>query len=149
MSLQFAEMHEQQGRSILLTPQQEQWLTIQRMIAATDLKQRHQPPTRPWRRAVYGLVFSQGFEWATLGLILANMLVLATPHVGMSQVGGGCCWGCWAAVGCMGGSSNGGCNAELVCPIFARADVPAVGEHACVSRLMRGCCAFVFTAPHV
>jgi len=39
LPVQFSEMHEQSGRSILLTAQQEQWMTIQRMIASTGKHQ--------------------------------------------------------------------------------------------------------------
>jgi hypothetical protein len=36
--MQFAKMHQEKGRSVLLTAQQEEWLTIQRMIADTNLQ---------------------------------------------------------------------------------------------------------------
>jgi hypothetical protein len=35
---QFAKLHQEKGRSVLLTVQQEEWLTIQRMIADTNLQ---------------------------------------------------------------------------------------------------------------
>lgn len=35
---QFAKMHQEKGRSVLLTAQQEEWLTIERMIADTNLE---------------------------------------------------------------------------------------------------------------
>jgi hypothetical protein len=38
LAVQFAKMHQEKGRSVLLTAQQEEWLTIQRMIADTNLK---------------------------------------------------------------------------------------------------------------
>jgi hypothetical protein len=38
---QFAKMHQEKGRSVLLTAQQEEWLTIQRMIADTNLQVGH------------------------------------------------------------------------------------------------------------
>lgn len=34
----FSEMHQQQGRCAMLTPQQEGWLRIERMMADIDLK---------------------------------------------------------------------------------------------------------------
>jgi hypothetical protein len=37
-AVQFAKMHQEKGRSVLLTVQQEEWLTIQRMIADTNLQ---------------------------------------------------------------------------------------------------------------
>lgn len=37
-AVQFAKMQEEKGRSVLLTAQQEEWLTIQRMVADTNLK---------------------------------------------------------------------------------------------------------------
>lgn len=36
--MQFSEMHEQQGKSALLTQQQEGWLRIERMMADIDLQ---------------------------------------------------------------------------------------------------------------
>jgi hypothetical protein len=36
--LQFSEMHQQQGKSALLTPQQEGWLKIERMMADINLE---------------------------------------------------------------------------------------------------------------
>jgi hypothetical protein len=38
--LQFSEMHQQQGKSALLTPQQEGWLKIERMMADINLQVR-------------------------------------------------------------------------------------------------------------
>eukprot|EP00882_Tetradesmus_deserticola_P033810 GHRQ01038657.1.p1 GENE.GHRQ01038657.1~~GHRQ01038657.1.p1 ORF type:complete len:184 (+),score=57.40 GHRQ01038657.1:62-613(+) len=35
---QFAKMHQEKGRNVLLTAQQEEWLTIQRMISDTNLR---------------------------------------------------------------------------------------------------------------
>lgn len=52
--LQFSEMHQQQGKSALLTPQQEDWLRIERMMADIDLQVSSTlstmggHPDRPW-----------------------------------------------------------------------------------------------------
>jgi len=83
---QFSQMHQQQGSAILLTPAQEQWLAIQRMLAGATLKTRHVAPKGSKARlAVFKVVMSDAFEAGVMALILVNALMLAMVHDGMSQ----------------------------------------------------------------
>jgi hypothetical protein len=78
-------MHQQQGNGgILLTPQQEQWLAVQRLISGATLTSRPKPPSGRGRRALFNIVTSDAFEAAVMVLIILNMLVLALVHADMS-----------------------------------------------------------------
>jgi hypothetical protein len=81
--LQFGEIAK--GGSAMLTAKQEQWLTIQRMMAATDIEVQPQPPQDFARLLLYHLVTSQAFEAVVIGFIMANMVLLAMTHQGMNQ----------------------------------------------------------------
>lgn len=83
-SPQFAQMQEQQGTSLLLTPAQGAWLSIQRMLAGAASEARYTPPNSPARLAVFNVVTSDAFEGGVMGLILCNVLMLAMAHFGMS-----------------------------------------------------------------
>ncbi|KAF6257951.1 Ion transport protein-domain-containing protein [Scenedesmus sp. NREL 46B-D3] len=66
---QFAKMHQEKGRRVLLTAQQEEWLTIQRMIAETHLR----------------AVTSSSCELLVMAAIICNVLIMAATHADMSQ----------------------------------------------------------------
>jgi hypothetical protein len=78
-------MHEQQGSSVLLTPAQEAWLSIQRVLANAALDPRYPPPPGKLRAAVFAVVTDDVFEAAVMGLIILNVLMLAMVHYGMAS----------------------------------------------------------------
>eukprot|EP00882_Tetradesmus_deserticola_P012558 GHRQ01013311.1.p2 GENE.GHRQ01013311.1~~GHRQ01013311.1.p2 ORF type:complete len:204 (+),score=77.59 GHRQ01013311.1:709-1320(+) len=83
---QFAKMHQEKGRNVLLTAQQEEWLTIQRMISDTNLRPRPVPLSRSrWRVAVFRCVTSSTFELLVMAAIISNVLLMALTHADMSQ----------------------------------------------------------------
>ena len=83
--LQFAEFADSKGGHAMLTPQQQQWLTIQRMLATTQFEACKKAPSSFMRHVVFEVVTSSWFEWLVLGLILGNMIILALSHAGMSE----------------------------------------------------------------
>ena len=78
-------MHQQQGRSVLLTPQQEQWLTIQRLLGGAAPAPRPPPPAGGARLMMYNLVVSDAFEAGILVLIMLNAVMLAMVHYNMND----------------------------------------------------------------
>lgn len=68
------------GTNPLLTPEQEQWLTIQKMLTAAQLQTRYVPPPQPWRRVVFAVVMSKPFDFAMIGVIVLNIIFMMMTH---------------------------------------------------------------------
>lgn len=71
------------GRSILLTSGQEDWLTIQRMMATTKPRAKYVVPRNPVRRWAFRVVMAAWFDWFMVFVILANILSMFLTHEGM------------------------------------------------------------------
>ena len=62
-ALQFHQMKaESSGQSPLLTPEQQQWVTIQKLLATTSLAVKWPPPEDPFRYLVYQLIMWPGWD---------------------------------------------------------------------------------------
>jgi hypothetical protein len=85
LQLQFAEFADSKGGQAMLTPQQQQWLTIQRMLASTQFEACKKAPPSFIGHLVFEVVTSSWFEWLVLGLIIGNMIILALSHAGMDE----------------------------------------------------------------
>eukprot|EP00803_Ostreobium_quekettii_P004182 evm.model.scf_87.7 EVM.evm.TU.scf_87.7 scf_87:110745-119200(-) len=87
----FNEMQQkQEGRSLLLTTEQEQWLHIQKQLAITKPVRQYIPPKNPVRQAVFNVVTSRTFDGIIMGTILLNIAFMALQHADMSDA--------WSAV---------------------------------------------------
>jgi len=73
------------GRSLLLTDRQQDWLTIQRMMATTKPKARYPVPSNALRRACYHVALSNTFDKAMVLVIIANIVTMCMTHEGMSE----------------------------------------------------------------
>lgn len=76
----------QEGRCLLLTSEQEQWLHIQKMVATTQPTQPFKPPENKSRKKVFKIVTSSKFDAIVMGVIITNVLFMALAHANMSQV---------------------------------------------------------------
>ena len=82
----FNEMKEaQQGRSIFLTPEQENWVQIQKIIAWIRPKKNHLRPSMGFRRVIFDFVTTDEFDTVILTLIASNILVMAMVHADMTE----------------------------------------------------------------
>ncbi|KAG1653438.1 hypothetical protein FOA52_010471 [Chlamydomonas sp. UWO 241] len=74
----------QGGKSLLLTGKQQDWLTIQRMMANTKPKPRYPVPANPIRRVCHTIALSNAFDVAMVAVILANIISMFMVHEGQS-----------------------------------------------------------------
>ena len=82
----FNEMKEkQQGKSVFLTPDQENWVQIQKFIADIRPTQSHARPGEGLRRIIFDLVTTDEFDAVIMILIIANVLVMSMTHADMSD----------------------------------------------------------------
>jgi hypothetical protein len=75
---------ENEGRSLLLTNEQEQWLELQRSIASLRAMPRYIPPASPWRARVFEVVTQERFDLLVICIIGANAALMSTHHWGLS-----------------------------------------------------------------
>eukprot|EP00798_Chlamydomonas_sp_ICE-L_P006468 gene6469-3102_t len=73
------------GVSILMTAQQTQWLTIQRLMATTTPARKYKKPTNPIRKFCFAIVFTRWFDIFMITAILLNVLTMFMVHEGMSD----------------------------------------------------------------
>ena len=72
-----------EGRSLFLTEEQQNWLTIQKLLAATKPMRKFKPPEGGLRRMVYNVVTSDWFDGFIMMIIMINVLFMASEHHGM------------------------------------------------------------------
>lgn len=77
-ALQFNEMKAQaNGGNPLLTANQEQWLTIQKMLASTSLSKTFVPPKEnKFRMALFKVALSKWFDTTMCGIIIINVIFM-------------------------------------------------------------------------
>lgn len=75
----------QEGRCLLLTSEQEQWLHIQKMLATTQPNQPCKPPESKIRKKVFKLVTSPKFDAIVMSAIMGNIFIMALTHANMDH----------------------------------------------------------------
>eukprot|EP00798_Chlamydomonas_sp_ICE-L_P030252 gene30252-35240_t len=73
------------GVSVLMTEQQTQWLTIQRLMANTSPRRKYTVPSNWIRKCAFSIMFSRAFDWFMITAILLNILTMFMVHEGMSS----------------------------------------------------------------
>ncbi|GIL93485.1 hypothetical protein Vretimale_19881 [Volvox reticuliferus] len=87
----FAELHQdQQTAGTFLTPQQQSWVKVQRLLLRSEVPYVPPRPPNRFRGMLYSLVSGRGFDVMMLVVILANVVFIAMVHADMS--------GAWQAV---------------------------------------------------
>lgn len=82
----FNEMKDkQEGKSVFLTPEQRNWVAIQKLLVDIRPQKKMQEPENSARRSVFAVVISDEFETFILALILLNVLVMAMTHADMTD----------------------------------------------------------------
>ena len=81
----FNRMKQAGGKSALLTDSQQEWLTVQRMMATTRPKTKYKVPANTLRRWAFRLVISNAFDNFMIAVILANVFTMFLTHQGQSQ----------------------------------------------------------------
>ncbi|GAX82517.1 hypothetical protein CEUSTIGMA_g9944.t1 [Chlamydomonas eustigma] len=81
----FGKMREQLGRSAMLTEVQQEWLTIQRMLATLQLTKKYKRPSGRFRLSVYRVIMTERFEKIMMCIIIANLLPLFMSYQGESD----------------------------------------------------------------
>jgi hypothetical protein len=71
------------GRSVLLTAEQERWLEVQRSLSKLRAMPRYLPPRGAWRARVFDVVTAQWFDLLVISVIVANAATMATYHWGL------------------------------------------------------------------
>lgn len=81
----FNKMKADQDGSALMTEQQKKWVDhIQFAMRAAPII--NLPPPQNWRRPLFNLVESSGFDWFIMLTIMANTALMAMRHAKQSQV---------------------------------------------------------------
>ncbi|KAF5831586.1 Ion transport protein-domain-containing protein, partial [Dunaliella salina] len=73
------------GQSPLLTTQQQQWLTVQQMLASTYIEDTTVPSDNRFRHLVHKLVYNQIVDNLMMFIIIANTVVMFFAHHDMNQ----------------------------------------------------------------
>jgi len=82
----FNEMKDkQEGKSVFLTPEQRNWVAIQKLLVDIRPTRKMSVPDNAARRSVFHVVVSDEFETFILTLILLNVLVMAMTHADMTD----------------------------------------------------------------
>jgi len=82
----FHEMREEsQGQSPLLSQEQQYWLTVQNLIADTEIEDITVPSNSKFRHFVHKLMYNKVTDAFMMLTILGNMVVMFTAHYNMSS----------------------------------------------------------------
>eukprot|EP00798_Chlamydomonas_sp_ICE-L_P013416 gene13416-19269_t len=73
------------GGHVLLTDDQNEWLTTQKMMVSSTLRQNHVCPTNPLRKAAFSIIYCPFAEWAILGVIMVNVFSLMLYFNGQNK----------------------------------------------------------------
>ncbi|GLC39690.1 Caveolin-2 [Pleodorina starrii] len=77
---------EQTAARVFVTPQQQAWVEVQKLLLRTAMLPRPSRPEEPaGRRALFDLVTSAAFGNAITAFVLANTVFMALVHAGMSD----------------------------------------------------------------
>ena len=90
----FNEMKEKQdSRSILLTPEQERWRSIQMLLTNANPRESYVRPDNPSRAYVFDIVTTDKFDGIIMGAIMLSTLFMACEKVGASDAWNDMLWG--------------------------------------------------------
>lgn len=86
----YMQKREAYGRSILMTPQQDLWVEVQKLMAGAQVKTRYLRPVSSsrwgaFRAHVFDIVRSPLFDQIVVTMIVLNMIMLATLHARMTE----------------------------------------------------------------
>ena len=73
------------GASLFLTPEQQAWVTIQRMLTSAVPVRRIPPPAAPSRQAVFNVVQTEAFDGFIMVCILGNILFMSMRTADISD----------------------------------------------------------------
>ena len=82
---QFNKRKHAEGKSALLTDAQQEWLTVQQLMATTKPEKKFPKPSQPLRRLAYSIVQSKNCDLFMVFVILANMGTMFLTHQGESK----------------------------------------------------------------
>lgn len=82
---QFNKIKESEGKSAVLTSAQQEWLTVQQLMATTRPEKRHPCPLAPIRRMAFRIVQSKGFDIFIIAVILLNIGTMFLTHQGQGK----------------------------------------------------------------
>lgn len=74
------------GGAFLLTPEQRKWIEAQKAALRCGPIRIIKPPRHATRRLFFDVVKSPRFEWAIIGCIVANTLLMATQYFGAASL---------------------------------------------------------------
>ncbi len=83
--MQFNKKKEADGKSAMLTDAQQEWLTVQQLMATTKHEKRHPRPKQMLRLLAYRIVQSKRFDVFMIVVILLNMGTMFLTHQGQTQ----------------------------------------------------------------
>ena len=69
----------------LLTQEQEEWVITQRYLWVARPVRHFVPPKKTWRRLIFDVVSSTGFELTIMAVIFVNVIVMSCTYHGMSD----------------------------------------------------------------
>ena len=81
----FKRQHDEMNGMLLLTDAQREWVHVQRSLARVQPAVRRAPAAGSLRLLFFRLVEHRAFDYGMAVLIVLNMVVLATQHVGQSS----------------------------------------------------------------
>ena len=82
----FNEMKEkQEGKSVFLTAEQRNWVTVQKMLVDVRPQRKVSEPQNGFRKMIFKLVITEEFDAFILTLIIMNIIVMAMTHSDMTS----------------------------------------------------------------
>ncbi len=83
--LQFNKLKDKSGQNALMTNEQNEWIVVQKMMAATQPKVKYVTPVNPLRRWAHKVALSEWFDRLIMIVILMNVVCMFMSHAGQSS----------------------------------------------------------------
>jgi len=83
--VQFHKRKAAAGKSALLTDAQQEWLTVQQLVATTRPEKKYASPANLFRRFAFNIVQSKRFDTFMMVIILINVGTMCLVHYGQSK----------------------------------------------------------------
>mmetsp|Transcript_58372 Transcript_58372/g.186072 ORF Transcript_58372/g.186072 Transcript_58372/m.186072 type:complete len:1616 (+) Transcript_58372:485-5332(+) len=78
----FNEMKEkQEGKSVFLTPEQRNWVAVQKLVAAVQPERAPERPKGLFRKGIFNIVVTEQFDGFIMSMILINIGFMSLNHV--------------------------------------------------------------------